>query len=157
MRLRAADIDQEVKERAISCMGQIICSLGDYLQGELPTCLPIFLDRLRNEITRLTTVKAVTKVAASPLRIDLRPILVCKFSVYMPVLSPEFSINSLFLQFKPEGIPILASFLRKNQRALKLSTLTLLDTFVNNYSSAINYFLLEKVSCLHIVLVSKVE
>lgn len=47
-----------------------------FSQGELPTCLPIFLDRLRNEITRLTTVKALTKVAGSPLRIDLRPILV---------------------------------------------------------------------------------
>ena len=56
-RLRTADIDQEVKERAIACMGQIIAHLGDSLQGELPTCLPIFLDRLRNEITRLTTVK----------------------------------------------------------------------------------------------------
>jgi hypothetical protein len=32
IRLKAADIDQEVKERAISCMGQIICNLGDYLQ-----------------------------------------------------------------------------------------------------------------------------
>lgn len=32
MRLKTADIDQEVKERAISCMGQIICNLGDYLQ-----------------------------------------------------------------------------------------------------------------------------
>lgn len=32
VRLKAADIDQEVKERAISCMGQIICNLGDYLQ-----------------------------------------------------------------------------------------------------------------------------
>ncbi|KAL1115704.1 hypothetical protein AAG570_005994 [Ranatra chinensis] len=120
VRLRAADIDQEVKERAISCMGQIICSLGDYLKGELPTCLPIFLDRLRNEITRLTTVKALTKVAASPLRIDLKPILT-------------------------EGVPILGTFLRKNQRALKLSTLTLLDTLVNNYSPALNIFLLEKV------------
>lgn len=119
-RLRAADLDQEVKERAISCMGQIICSLGDYLQGELPTCLPIFLDRLRNEITRLTTVKALTKVAASPLRIDLRPIL-------------------------NDGVPILGTFLRKNQRALKLSTLTLLDTLVNNYSSALTLPLLEKV------------
>lgn len=39
-------------------------------------CLPIFLDRLKNEITRLTTVKALTKIAASPLRIDLRPIMV---------------------------------------------------------------------------------
>ncbi|XP_067009322.1 cullin-associated NEDD8-dissociated protein 1 [Anabrus simplex] len=120
IRLKAADIDQEVKERAISCMGQIICNLGDYLQGELHTCLPIFLDRLRNEITRLTTVKALTKVAGSPLRIDLRPIL-------------------------GEAIPILGSFLRKNQRALKLSTLTLLDTLVRNYSNALNSELLNKV------------
>lgn len=108
VRLKASDIDQEVKERAISCMGQIICNLGDYLQGELHVCLPIFLDRLRNEITRLTTVKALTKIAASPLRIDL------------PIMD--------------EAVPILGSFLRKNQRALKLSTLSLLDTLVQNYS-----------------------
>lgn len=62
-RLRAADIDQEVKERAISCMGQILCNLGDGLQGELRVCLPIFLERLKNEITRLTTVKALTLIA----------------------------------------------------------------------------------------------
>jgi cullin-associated NEDD8-dissociated protein 1 len=43
--------------------GQILHSLGDELQSELPTCLPIFLDRLRNEITRLTTVKAYTLIA----------------------------------------------------------------------------------------------
>lgn len=56
-RLKAADIDQEVKERAISCMGQIICNLGDRLPAELPGTLLIFLERLKNEITRLTTVK----------------------------------------------------------------------------------------------------
>lgn len=120
-RLKAADIDQEVKERAISCMGQIICNLGDYLKSELPVCLPILLDRLRNEITRLTTVKALTKIAASPLRIDLRPILT-------------------------DGIPILGSFLRKNQRALKLSTLLLLDTLLENYPSAISTDMLSKVT-----------
>ncbi|KAG7173279.1 Cullin-associated NEDD8-dissociated protein 1-like, partial [Homarus americanus] len=119
-RLRAADLDQEVKERAIACMGQIISHLGDHLQGELGTCLPIFLDRLRNEITRLTTVKALTKVAASPLRIDLRPIL-------------------------GDALPVLASFLRKNQRALKLATLTLLDTLVTNYSTALSPQMLDKV------------
>lgn len=120
VRLKAADIDQEVKERAISCMGQILSNLGDHLQGELPTCLPIFLDRLRNEITRLTTVKALTKVAASPLHIDLSPIIV-------------------------DAFPVLGSFLRKNQRALKLATLTLLDTFVKNYGSVLNIALLNAV------------
>ncbi|XP_048590232.1 cullin-associated NEDD8-dissociated protein 1 [Nematostella vectensis] len=113
MRLKAADIDQEVKERAISCMGQILCTFGDELQAELPVCLPIFLDRLRNEITRLTTVKAYTLVAGSPLRIDLSPIL-------------------------SDSMPILASFLRKNQRALKLSTLTALNVLMTSYVSLLS-------------------
>lgn len=78
LRLKASDIDQEVKERAISTMGQIICNLGDYLRNELSICLPIFLDRLKNEITRLTTVKALTKIAASPLRIELPIIVSCR-------------------------------------------------------------------------------
>jgi len=113
VRLRAQDIDQEVKERAISCMGQIIAHLGDSLQAELPNCLPMFLDRLKNEILRLTAVKAITSIASSPLKIDLRVIL-------------------------PETLPVLASFLRKNQRQLKLSTLTLLDTLIKNYSNVIS-------------------
>ncbi len=45
VRLKVSDIDQEVKERAIACMGQIIAHLGDHLQHELPNCLPILLDR----------------------------------------------------------------------------------------------------------------
>jgi len=112
VRLKAADIDQEVKERAISCMGQIVAHLGDSLQADLPTCLPILLERLRNEITRLTAVKALIAIASSPLRIDLRCILA-------------------------DSLPILSSFLRKNQRALKLSTLVLLDTLVRNYPSSL--------------------
>ncbi|CAN8002953.1 unnamed protein product [Ixodes pacificus] len=113
-KLKAADIDQEVKERAITCMGQILCHLGDRLQPELAVCLPIFLDRLRNEITRLTTVKALTRVAGSRLHIELSPML-------------------------PDCVPVLSSFLRKNQRALKLATLTLLDTLVRNYSALLRF------------------
>lgn len=48
--------------------------------------------------------------------------------------------------FQSDAIPILGSFLRKNQRALKLSTLILLDTLVQNYSNAISIELLSKVS-----------
>lgn len=62
-------------------MGQIICNLGDVLENELQVCLPIFLDRLRNEITRLTTVKALIKVAGSPLKINLSSILVNKINL----------------------------------------------------------------------------
>ncbi|XP_015114228.1 cullin-associated NEDD8-dissociated protein 1 [Diachasma alloeum] len=121
MRLKTADIDQEVKERAIACMGQILAHLSDTLQEELPVCLPIFLDRLRNEITRLTTVKALTCIAASPLRVDLQPIM-------------------------EEAVPILGSFLRKNHRALKLCSLTLLETLVKSYSVSLHTDLLDKVT-----------
>ncbi|XP_005997881.1 cullin-associated NEDD8-dissociated protein 1 [Latimeria chalumnae] len=119
-RLKAADIDQEVKERAISCMGQIICNLGDHLTNDLPPTLQIFLERLKNEITRLTTVKALTMIAGSPLKIDLRPLLA-------------------------EGVPILASFLRKNHRALKLSTLIALDSLISNYSDSLKPAMIETV------------
>ncbi|GAB1295607.1 Cullin-associated NEDD8-dissociated protein 1 [Apodemus speciosus] len=119
-RLKAADIDQEVKERAISCMGQIICNLGDNLGPDLSNTLQIFLERLKNEITRLTTVKALTLIAGSPLKIDLRPVL-------------------------GEGVPILASFLRKNQRALKLGTLSALDILIKNYSDSLTAAMIDAV------------
>uniref|UniRef100_A0A6B2EGK5 Putative tata-binding protein-interacting protein n=1 Tax=Phlebotomus kandelakii TaxID=1109342 RepID=A0A6B2EGK5_9DIPT len=117
-KLRSPEVDQEVKERAIACMGQIIANMGDVLQTELTTCLPLFMERLRNEVTRLSSVKALTMIAASPLHVNLSPILV-------------------------DVIPTLGSFLRKNQRALKLNSLTLLDTLVINYSPFFNPELLK--------------
>ena len=48
---------QEVKECAISCMGLVISTFGDNLRAELPACLPVLVDRMGNEITRLTAVK----------------------------------------------------------------------------------------------------
>ena len=108
-RLKATDIDQEVKENAISTMAALLAYLGGYLQDQLPICIPIFLERLKNEITRLTAVKALNLMASSKVvNLDLRGVL-------------------------PEAVPVLSSFLRKNQRALKLATLALLDTIVKRY------------------------
>ena len=87
---------------------------------EFATVLPIFLERLKNEITRLTAVKALIRIASSELKIDLKPIL-------------------------NEAMPILAGFLRKNQRTLKLSSLALLDILVKNYASLITEKNLEPV------------
>lgn len=46
--------------------------------------------------------------------------------------------------FQADVIPSLGSFLRKNQRALKLNSLSLLDTLVTHYSASINPQLLQK-------------
>jgi len=109
-KLRAQDIDQEVKESAITCMGLIIANLGDELQGELPEVLKILLDRLTNEITRLTTVKALENIASSKHHIDLSPILA-------------------------DSVKELSSFLRKSNRQLKQSSLATLGVLVRNYGS----------------------
>lgn len=124
-RLKATDIDQEVKENAITTMATLLAHLGGYIQSEWDTCIPIFLERLKNEITRLTAVKALNLIAASDIvMLDLRPVL-------------------------KDAIPVLSSFLRKNQRALKLATLSLLDTlvkrsvlfffFCQNYDKSTNF------------------
>ena len=52
-----------VSHCGLLCRAQIICNMGDALGPELATCLPIFLDRLKNEITRLTAVKALSMIA----------------------------------------------------------------------------------------------
>uniref|UniRef100_H2YRC0 TATA-binding protein interacting (TIP20) domain-containing protein n=1 Tax=Ciona savignyi TaxID=51511 RepID=H2YRC0_CIOSA len=112
-RLKTSDIDQEVKERAIMCMGQIMSSAGQRLQSEVSNTLELFLDRLRNEITRLTTVKSLHMIALSR-RLSLSPIL-------------------------PRAMPVLANFLRKNQRSLKISTLRCLDSIFTNYADLLSY------------------
>lgn len=38
-------------------MGLVVSTFGDYLGAELPSCLPVLVDRMGNEITRLTAVK----------------------------------------------------------------------------------------------------
>uniref|UniRef100_F6Z3T2 TATA-binding protein interacting (TIP20) domain-containing protein n=1 Tax=Ciona intestinalis TaxID=7719 RepID=F6Z3T2_CIOIN len=111
-RLKTSDIDQEVKERAITCMGQIMSSAGQRLESEVPNTLELFLDRLRNEITRLTTVKSIHMVAVSR-RVSLSPIL-------------------------PRAMPVLANFLRKNQRSLKISTLRCLESIFTNFADDIS-------------------
>ncbi|EDW76056.1 uncharacterized protein Dwil_GK14870 [Drosophila willistoni] len=117
-KLKVTDVDQEVKERAIACMGQIIANMGDTLKSELAVCLPIFMERLKNEVTRLSSVKALTMIAASPLRIDLTPIL-------------------------HDVLPTLGTFLRKNHRALKLHSLDLINKIVINYSCSFDSNLLQ--------------
>lgn len=40
-------------------MGLVISTFGDQLREELHSCLPVLVDRMGNEITRLTAVKVV--------------------------------------------------------------------------------------------------
>eukprot|EP00250_Pteridium_aquilinum_P018481 c24109_g1_i1 orf=324-4016(+) len=119
-RLTAQDQDQEVKECAIYCMGLVIAILGDHLKRELGTCLPVLLERLRNEITRLTAVKAFATIAESSLKIDLSSVL-------------------------EQVIIELTTFLRKANRALRQASLYTLNALLAAYSEKISKSSLESI------------
>ncbi|XP_044462410.1 cullin-associated NEDD8-dissociated protein 1-like isoform X2 [Mangifera indica] len=106
------DQDQEVKECAITCMGLVISTFGDNLAAELPSCLPVLVDRMGNEITRLTAVKALAVIAASQLHIDLSCVL-------------EHVLTEL------------TAFLRKANRALRQATLGTLNSLIVAYGDKI--------------------
>ncbi|CAG8725492.1 18074_t:CDS:10 [Gigaspora margarita] len=109
-RLSTPDADQEVKERSIMCLGVLISQAGDNLQDELKMCMPILLERLRNEVTRLTTVKTFTMIADST---------VCE--------SEDVKIAII------GAIQEVASLLRKSHRQLKVAALVCLEVFVRRY------------------------
>ncbi|PSS19007.1 Cullin-associated NEDD8-dissociated protein [Actinidia chinensis var. chinensis] len=111
-RLTNQDQDQEVKECAISCMGHVVSTFGDNLKAELPVCLPVLVDRMGNEITRLTAVKAFAVIAASPLQIDLSCVL-------------------------EHVIAELTAFLRKANRVLRQATLGTLNSLIVAYGDKI--------------------
>ncbi|CAH1444109.1 unnamed protein product [Lactuca virosa] len=111
-RLTNQDQDQEVKECAISCMGLVVSTFGDHLTAELLACLPVLVDRMGNEITRLTAVKAFAVIAASPLHLDLSCVL-------------------------EHVIVELTAFLRKANRALRQATLGTLNTLIVAYGDKI--------------------
>lgn len=80
-RLDAHELDQEVKERAIVCLGQLVATVGDALQDQTAGALAQVLAKLQNEVTRVTATKALADIASSPLKINLSPILADSLTV----------------------------------------------------------------------------
>ncbi|CAO1614254.1 unnamed protein product [Sympodiomycopsis kandeliae] len=65
--LERSDSDQEMRENAIETIGVLLSSTGNLLSDKLPQAFSLLSSRLRNEVTRLAAVKAVTRIASSPL------------------------------------------------------------------------------------------
>lgn len=75
-KLEAQDIDQEVKEAAILCVSGLFAKLGNHIPAaDVDACLRTLEQRLGNEITRLTAVRAIEEIASSPLNINMEAIV----------------------------------------------------------------------------------
>nr|CAD2136226.1 unnamed protein product [Meloidogyne enterolobii] len=105
-KLKVNDIDQEVKEKTISTTGLLLSLFTYDLTPEInQACLSALFERLRNEMTRLVTVRSINTIVDSNAKIELQP-------------------------FLPDLLTLCSEFLRKNQRSLRLSTLILLESLV---------------------------
>ncbi|KAH8556542.1 armadillo-type protein [Umbelopsis sp. PMI_123] len=113
--LSTSDADQEVKERAIMCLGVLLSHAGDQLHDQ-KAALQMLLDRLRNEITRLISVRTLTIVARSP--------VVDEGELQNAVLS---------------SIDQVAVLLRKSNRVLRVASLYCLETLTRRFGQSLSH------------------
>ena len=65
-RLSATTTDQEVREGAIACLGDLLVHVGDALQHEFARSLELLRESMRREVTRVAAVRTAGRVAQSP-------------------------------------------------------------------------------------------
>ena len=112
-RLEENDIDAEIKETAITAMGDLVARLGDTLdESKIANVLNLLLERMSNDITRVSALKTIGKIAQSPLKIDVSCILA-------------------------DATEELANFLRQHSRSLKMSSLETISALILSNSSKI--------------------
>jgi cullin-associated NEDD8-dissociated protein 1 len=95
-KLVATDIDQEVKESALECLGHLAACVGDLpaFRAALEKCLLPFVERIKNEVTRSTAIRAlktmcISKINVAPL-VKVLPAIGSHLSSYLSQNSRSF-------------------------------------------------------------------
>jgi cullin-associated NEDD8-dissociated protein 1 len=111
-RLKAHDLDQEIKECSLRAAASLLCNLHEYLpKNKKDLLLGLILERLKNEITRVAALKTLSTIASAKNKIDMSPIL-------------------------EESVTELASLLRQQSRGLKQSTLETLTVLIDGHGQS---------------------
>lgn len=108
-RLEASATDSEVRESAVITLGDLMAFAGDALDVPEEEPLKLLSEALRREVTRTVAVRTTGKIAASPLMRAQRP------------LAPWIA----------ESIGDVATFLRQNNRVLKVDTFACLPNLIS--------------------------
>jgi len=126
-RLNCSTADQEVKEWAAKCYQDLITHAADLFESDFGNSLPIITQRLDNEITKCGTLQVVTQIVCSPV--------------------PK---GQTFENWISEIIPVVASFLRKNNRTLKIACFECLNALLRRANTKIEPTVVQTlVSYLH--------
>lgn len=115
--LAAHDVDQEIKECALTACASLLSSLhGSMSSEQTARLLSLLLERLKNETTRIVAIKTLSVIAAANQEIDQDKI----------DLTPIYA----------ESISTMSSFLKLQSRSLKQSSLEALDTVLTYHGIA---------------------
>jgi hypothetical protein len=116
--LSTPGIDQEVREKCITCAAQLVADFAPHFSSlQLASVVAMFADRMGNELMRLVAVKAFITLAHAPAH-------------SAPLIDMTPSLGDV--------LRLCGEFLRKNQRVLKLSTLTLLQALLCNEHTSVS-------------------
>lgn len=111
-RLSANDLDQEIKECALTASGSLIGTLhGNLSTDEKNKLLSLILLRLKNETTRLVAMKTISSIAESD--------------------SGSVDLSSIL----GNAVTELASLLRQSNRGVKYHSLQCLNVLIRNHGS----------------------
>ena len=122
--LAAHDVDQEIKECALTACASLLSDLHSSLTKEQTSrLLDLLLERLKNETTRIAAIKTLSAIAASsssPIGSD---------DTMQDVSSEKIDLSPIL----SDSISTMASFLKLQSRSLKQSSLEALDIIVTNH------------------------
>ncbi|KAI8644343.1 armadillo-type protein [Parasitella parasitica] len=115
--LNTSDADQEVKERSIMCLGTLLTQVGDVLQSQQQQrqAWDVLLERLRNEVTRLISIKTLNIASQSPI-----------------VAGEELERCVLV------AVEDISLLLRKSNRSLRIASLECLNVLVNRFGKKVS-------------------
>ena len=110
--LAAHDVDQEIKECALTAGASLLSELFPSLSSDQTSrLLGLLLERLKNETTRIAAIKTISVIAGASSELDLSPIL-------------------------SDSIETMSGFLKLQSRSLKQSALQALDTVLTHHGAA---------------------
>ncbi|KAI7863566.1 armadillo-type protein [Spinellus fusiger] len=113
--LSTNDADQEVKERSIMCLGALMAQAGDVLASRQKEAWTMMLDRLRNEVTRLISLRTLGIVSQS-----------------VVVEGSEMERCAV------EAVDEIGLLLRKNNRMIRIASLECLNVLVKRFGQSVS-------------------
>ena len=112
--LSRSDLDQELRERAIVCLGDLVIYAGADIGQDLQKALQILKDRLKNENTSLITLNTLARIADAPTSKDAR----------------------VFGSFNQDIAEQVVGFLRKSNKPVQAAAFVCLEALLRSSSNS---------------------